>query len=96
MSKQSQDTPLNADDELRNRIYNEVKLWMTPNESLRFIDDFMPIILADRKKHALQAGISELEAAADSLRSFGVKELIDGRIAELERQQTEAMKGENV
>ena len=77
-------TPLNADDELRNRIYNEVKRWMTPNESLRFIDDFMPIILADRKKHELQARIDEVYRLDGGDEDWQLYH--DERIAELRNQ----------
>lgn len=33
-----------SEDELRVKVYNEIKLWLSPHESLQFIDDFMPII----------------------------------------------------
>ena len=38
------DTNQASEDELRVKVYNEIKLWLSPHESLQFIDDFMPII----------------------------------------------------
>lgn len=78
-------TPFNADDELRNFIHNWVVGEYEPRIGGNIIntDKLMQRILADRKKHELQARIDELGSLIPDGNICIYGSEIDVRIAEL-------------
>ena len=63
------DTTQANEDELRVKVYNEIKLWLSPHESLQFIDDFMPIMtsIVRTEKLKLLAEVRERVVGEDIL-----------------------------
>ena len=83
-------TPLNADDELRKDIEHLILAWSSettgePRErlapdALTLVDRFSNFILADRKKHELQARIDELNRIAVAVEDRRTADSFDGRV----------------
>lgn len=91
--------PLNADDELRKDIEHLILIWSSemtgqPRERLApdaitFVDRFSNFILADRKKHELQAKLEtaeELLGITATWHSSDWTSLFRRRIAELKQE----------
>lgn len=87
-------TPLNADDELRRDIALLFNRQSNANAKSRSetISDAMDIVLADRKKHELQARIASLRETSHqghtNLKTAkAVAQWADMRIADIEKEQ---------
>ena len=83
--------PLNVDDELRLHVHGLVAMVSAGYAvASQATDDIMKLILADRKKHELQARIDELSHVSHPARTskqqhLGLDYLVEDRLKELKQ-----------
>lgn len=82
---QPPNTPLNADDELRRKISKMCEGIAAGYHGEDGIDYIMQLILADRKKHELQARMDELRSLQRAFWVLG-KGQLESRINELKQE----------